>query len=298
MMLIAMVLVAAGLALAGAGLARTRMEVVGAPGVIDVALGAVEGDPDLPDAGFVYRALEPLLQVGASAVRRLSPASRLQLTRDRIVWAGLEGRLAPERILAAKAAAALVFLMLGFLVAPAAVPRPLFAGFLAFAASFVPDVWLDSRARERQTLVARALPDALDLLAITVEAGLGLEQAIAVVSESVEGPLADELNRFLREVELGVSRRDALGALRRRTNVPELSSFVVALVQADEMGMAVGHVLKTQAAQVRLKRRQHAREQAAKTPVKILFPVIFGIFPAIFVVSIGPGIIRVSETLF
>ncbi|HVT21912.1 MAG TPA: type II secretion system F family protein, partial [Mycobacteriales bacterium] len=157
---------------------------------------------------------------------------------------------------------------------------------------------LDSRAKERQQAIARALPDALDLLSITVEAGLGLEQALVVVTDRLEGPLGDELRRMLREIELGVDRRKALEFLRSRTDVRELSGFVVALLQADELGMAIGEVLRVQAAQVRLVRRQHAREQAAKTPVKILFPVIFTIFPAMFVVTIGPGAIKIAQTIF
>jgi tight adherence protein C len=134
-------------------------------------------------------------------------------------------------------------------------------------------------------------------LAITVEAGLGLEQALVIVTDRLGGPLGDELRRMLREIELGVDRRTALEFLRRRTDVRELSAFVVALLQADELGMAVGEVLRVQAAQVRLVRRLHAREEAAKTPVKILFPVIFTIFPAMFVVTIGPGAIRIAQTI-
>ena len=144
---------------------------------------------------------------------------------------------------------------------------------------------------------ARELPEALDLLALTVEAGLGLEQALEVVVEEGTGPLTVELTRMLREIELGVPRREALGALRERTEVPELSSFVVSLVQADEVGSSVGEALKAQAGQVRLKRRQRAREQAAKTPVKILVPLVLGVFPAIFVVAIGPGALTIAEVI-
>ncbi|MGH9163942.1 MAG: type II secretion system F family protein, partial [Acidimicrobiales bacterium] len=201
----------------------------------------------------------------------------------------------PERILGRKAAAAAGGLLLGLAGGPASIPSPVWAIGLAVLFSFIPDVLLSSKANKRQAEVAKALPQAIDLLAITVEAGLGLEQALEVVVENVRGPLSDELARLLREIELGVSRRDALVALRHRTDVAELSSFVVALVQADEMGVAIAEVLKVQAAQVRLKRRQRAREQGAKTPVKILFPMLLGIFPAIFVVTIGPGAINIAK---
>jgi tight adherence protein C len=165
-------------------------------------------------------------------------------------------------------------------------------------ASFVPDLLLDSRARRRQTEIAKSLPDALDLLAITVEAGLGLEQAMTVVTDRLSGPLGDEFRRMLAEIELGVDRRHALELLRKRTDVRELSAFVVALLQAEELGMAIGDVLRVQAGQVRLLRRQRAREAAAKTPVKILFPVVLGIFPAMFVVTVGPGAVSIIRTVF
>jgi tight adherence protein C len=241
--------------------------------------------------------LEPLLASGGRLVRRLSPSRRILLTRDRIVYAGLEGSLTVEKVFAYKAVASVLGLLLGLLGGPAQIPTLVWAIALALLASFVPDVVLSSRASARQTAIARALPEALDLLALTVEAGLGFEQALEVVVDNSTGPLTGELTRLLREVELGVPRREALAALRDRTDVPELSSFVVALVQSDQMGIALADVLKTQAAQVRLKRRQRAKEQAAKTPVKILFPVVLGIFPALFVVTVGPGAIQIAKTL-
>ena len=216
----------------------------------------------------------------------------------RIVYAGQEATLTVEKVLTYKVAAGLAAFGFGLLVgAPAQVPRLVWALVLGVLVSFVPDLLLSSRATKRQTAAARALPEALDLLALTVEAGLGFEQALEVVVDNTTGPLRGEFARLLREIELGVPRRQALAALRERTDVPELASFVVALVQSDQMGIALADVLKSQAAQVRLKRRQRAKEQAAKTPVKILFPVVLGIFPALFVVTIGPGAIKIAETL-
>lgn len=298
-MLLPVLLVTIGLGVLGFGLAQQRMTVTALPDDVDVALGnAPLPDPTtVPRPGIVYRALEPLLAAGGSLVRRVSPVRRIQLSRDRIVWAGLEGSFTLEKLLGYKAAAFVAGGLFGLLGAPGSVPLPVWAGGLAVAASFVPDLILSSRATERQSQIARALPEALDLLALTVEAGLGFEQAIEVVVDNTTGPLAGELTRMLREIELGVPRRDALAALRERTDVPELSSFVVALVQSDQMGIALADVLKTQASQVRLKRRQRAREQAAKTPVKILFPVVLGIFPALFVVTIGPGAIEIVRTI-
>lgn len=293
MVLIAVLLVAVGLGVAGAGLFASRAVIASHA---QAAMGALDAAP-APSAGLIYRVLEPLGDAAARVMRPLSPAQRLELTRQRIIYAGLEAKLTLEQVLTYKAIAAVGGFVFGLFIHPHQVPGILAAIGLAVLASFVPDVVLDSRANERQQQVARALPDALDLLAITVEAGLGLEQALVIVTDRLEGPLGDELRRMLREIELGVDRHTALEFLRRRTDVRELSAFVVALLQADELGMAVGDVLRVQAAQVRLVRRQKAREQAAKTPVKILFPVIFTIFPAMFVVTIGPGAIRIAQTI-
>jgi tight adherence protein C len=293
MVLLAIVLVGAGLGVAGAGLFASRAAIASHA---QAAMNALESVP-APNAGLAYRLLEPLGDLGARLMRPLSPARRLDLTRQRIVYAGLEAKLTVEQMLAYKAGAAAVGLLFGLFIHPHQVPGIVAGLVVGVLTSFVPDVLLDSRARERQQQIARALPDALDLLSITVEAGLGLEQALVVVTERLDGPLGDELRRMLREIELGVDRRKALEFLRSRTDVRELSGFVVALLQADELGMAVGEVLRVQAAQVRLVRRQHAREQAAKTPVKILFPVVFTIFPAMFVVTIGPGAIKIAHTI-
>jgi tight adherence protein C len=293
MVALAVILVAVGLGVAGVSLGLSRNAAV------ESGDGSVELAPaDQPvTPGLVYRALEPLGDVAARLMRPLSPAGRLELTRKRISYAGLEGRRTVEQILGQKAAALVVGFGVGWFIHPHQLPAILMAVIVAALASFIPDVVLDAKAKERQRKVAQSLPDALDLLTITVEAGLGLEQALSVVTERLDGPLGDELRRMLREIELGVDRRTALEFLRSRTDVRELSAFVVALLQADELGMAVGEVLRVQSAQVRLVRRQHAREQAAKTPVKILFPVIFTIFPAMFVVTIGPGAISIARTV-
>jgi tight adherence protein C len=153
----------------------------------------------------------------------------------------------------------------------------------------LPKSWLDRKVDDRRDDIRRDLPDTLDLLAISVEAGMGFEGALGVVCDNFNSPLADEFARTLREMELGLPRRDALHNLKRRTEVPELSNFVLTLTQADALGMPVGRVLKTSAEEMRSKRQQWAREKAAKLPVKILFPLVLFIFPAIFVVLLGPA---------
>ncbi len=207
MLLLALILVAGGLGLAASGLAQQRA----------IASSGDRGLANVPEVevqppGLVYRVLEPALDAGGRAVRVLSPAHRLDLTRNRIAFAGLEGSLTVERQLSYKAAAALLGLLLGLLGGP--LPTPVWAVLLGVAASFVPDVLLSSRADRRQREIGRALPEALDLLALTVEAGLGFEQALEVVVDNSSGPLSSELQRLLREIELGVPRRDARRAAR------------------------------------------------------------------------------------
>jgi tight adherence protein C len=295
MVLLSALFVAVGLGVAAAGLFASRRLVLSAAATSTEVYAT---DEPVAPVGLVHRALEPAFDGAARLMRALSPKKRLDLIAHRIVYAGLDGRVTVEQIMVRKAVVAGVGALFGLLLHPARLPAIAAAVLVGGLASFVPDFLLDSRARRRQNQIARALPDALDLLSITVQAGLGLEQGLSVVTERLSGPLGDELRRMLREVELGVDRRQALTLLRERTDVRELSAFVIALLQADELGMAVGDVLRVQAAQVRLIRRQRAREQAAKTPVKILFPVIFGIFPALFVVTIGPGAITIARNIF
>jgi tight adherence protein C len=290
---LACLLVAVGLGVAAAGVFASRQVVAQADAVAIELL-----DHPTVHAGLVHRALEPLLDQCVRMMRAVSPAARLDLIGRRLVYAGLDGQLTVENILVRKAVAAAIGALAGLVAHPASIPAVIAAPALAAMASFVPDLLLDSRARRRQTEIAKSLPDALDLLAITVEAGLGLEQAMTVVTDRLSGPLGDEFRRMLAEIELGVDRRHALELLRKRTDVRELSAFVVALLQAEELGMAIGDVLRVQAGQVRLLRRQRAREAAAKTPVKILFPVVLGIFPAMFVVTVGPGAVSIIRTVF
>jgi len=158
----------------------------------------------------------------------------------------------------------------------------------------VPNVVLANAVQRRQVSLRRALPDSIDLLTICVEAGLGFDAALAQVSKNTTGPLADELYRTLQEVQLGRSRNEAMRNLAARCDVPELSAFVLAMVQADVFGVSVAGVLRIQAGEMRVKRRQLAEERAMKVPIKVLFPVLFCIFPALFVVILGPAIMRIA----
>src|SRR5215212_3912411 len=159
------------------------------------------------------------------------------------------------------------------------------------------NVVLTNAVQRRQHQIRTALADSIDLLTICVEAGLGFDAALAHVSKNTSGPLADEFYRTLQEVQLGRSRNEAMRNLADRSDVPELRAFVLAMVQADIFGVSVANVLRVQARDMRVKRRQLAEERAMKVPIKVLFPVLFCIFPALFVVILGPAIMRIADVL-
>lgn len=247
------------------------------------------------------RILAPAGRRLVGMVRGLLPRNYLDRLRHKLVVAGLGDRLGPEEFVALQAITVaggalfglLVSTVLGWGSTGAARALVVFTvlGFLA------PINRLQRSRQKRQAEVRRDLPDILDLLAISVEAGVGLEGAIDVVGSHFDTPLAREMGRLLREMELGVTRRTALQNLKRRVDVPEVSNFVLSLVQADALGMPIGRVLHTQAAEMRSKRRQWAREKAGKLPVKIVFPLVCFILPALFVVVLGPAVITISHNI-
>jgi tight adherence protein C len=170
------------------------------------------------------------------------------------------------------------------------------SGLVALLFVLGPDAILNRQKEERQYAIRSKLPDVMDLLVISVEAGLGFEQALDRTVAAVPGPLTDEFSRMLGEVRAGSSRADALRALDERTNVPEIRSFVLAILQADTFGVSIGRVLRAQADEMRIKRRQLAQERAQKAPVKMLIPMVFCIFPSLFVVVLGPAALNIVDT--
>jgi tight adherence protein C len=173
--------------------------------------------------------------------------------------------------------------------------RIVMIGLLAFVGFVVPDSLVNRRVDERQKEILRTLSDTLDLLTISVEAGLSLNAAIAQVVQNVPGVLSSEFARMLQEIQLGVPRADAFRNLAERTDVEALNAFALAMIQADVFGVSIASVLRTQAQQQRIKRRQAAEAKAQQTPVKIVFPLILCILPALFVVIVGPGAIQIWE---
>lgn len=270
--------------------------------------GGLDGEPPVLDdfsqrlsRPFADRVVTPLVGRVVSAVSAVTPSDHRVRIRTSLAQAGLDLRRRPEEIIAAQVGGAVLGLVLGLALLFGGALSPatglVAVALLVILGGFAPMAWLSRKVDERMQAIRADLPDTLDLLAISVEAGVGLEGAMAVVTERFESPLADEMGRTLQEMGLGLTRRDALGNLKQRSQVPELSSFVQALIQADALGMPLGRVLKVQATEMRSKRRQWARERAAKLPVKILFPLVMCIFPAVMVIVLGPAVGSIGNAL-
>lgn len=243
---------------------------------------------------FLVRVVRPVSGHAIGLVSRFMPGNYMEGVHKKILVAGMSATMRAEEFVVGQAACAALFTLAGIAYVTLGHPARKYA-LLALilmpaVGLLLPSSWLTRRVRARQSSIRNDLPDTLDLLAISVEAGMGFEGALDIVSQHFDSDLADEFARTLREMELGLPRRDAFQNLKRRTDVPELSNFVLAIMQADALGIPVGRVLRTQAVEMRAKRRQWAREKAAKLPVKILFPLMGFIFPAIMIIIIGPGV--------
>lgn len=250
---------------------------------------------------FATRLLVPLGRNLLSGMQGLLPRNHVASIRRRLVLAGVSGRFGAEEYIAGQVvgtcAGVLVGLLLGFATdwsGTRIVAATVGGGLLGF---FAPSLYVKQNRDVRVEAIEKELPDVLDVLAISVEAGVGLEGAIQAVVERFSSPLGDELGHMLSEMELGLSRREALQHLRSRTDIPDLNGFVLALLQADALGMPMTRVLQTQAEEMRRRRRGKVREAAAKLPVKILFPLIVFILPALFIVILGPAVLSIYENL-
>jgi tight adherence protein C len=245
------------------------------------------------------RLLKPFYNAALGLTRRFTPAGARDAIRRKLIMAGSPFGWDADRVLVAKVAClsggvvlGLLFLGLFSFAWPLRVLGFLALGLLGY---WLPTIVLTNAVQRRQNEIRSALADSIDLLTICVEAGLGFDAALAHVSKNTDGPLADEFYRTLQEVQLGRSRNEAMRNLAERSNVPELRAFVLAMVQADIFGVSVANVLRIQAKDMRVKRRQLAEERAMKVPIKVLFPVLFCIFPALFVVILGPAIMRIAD---
>jgi tight adherence protein C len=252
-------------------------------------------------ASFSDRVVAPAVGRFSHAAARITPAGLRRGVARRLVLAGSSGRWTAEVFLAGQLAFTLGAAGVGILVGMSGEKRvlgPFWIPLLAFVAYIFPIALLDGKAQKRQEEIRRTLADTIDLLTISVEAGLAFDGALLHARRSMKGPLSEEIGRMLHEMQLGVRRSDAMRALSERTNVSELRSFVLAMVQADVFGVSVANVLRSQSQELRTKRRQRAEERAMKIPVKLLFPMIICVLPALLILVVGPGAIRISEVLF
>lgn len=233
---------------------------------------------------------------------RLTPFDLYSRIGEKLVLAGTPVGLDPERVVSFKILGGIVGIAGGVFVSSllpiASLLKILFVIIVALIGYLVPSVQVSSRAASRQRMIQRQLPDVMDLLTISVEAGLGFDAALAQVTKNVPGPLAEEIGRLLQEMQIGVSRVDAFRHLSERTNVPELQSFVLSMIQADLFGVSIANVLRAQSRELRSKRRQRAEELAQKIPVKLLFPMIFLVLPALFIIVLGPGALKIYHQFF
>ena len=250
---------------------------------------------------FSERTLRPLIARLSKMSSRLGSASSTENAERRLAMAGNPGDLRVSDWLGVKmlvgiAIAAIAFLVFGLLIGGVVVG--LFLGLVGFGIGFlIPEFWLGRRIKARQKLILRMIPDTLDLLTISVRAGLGFDGALAKVVEKLPGPLTDEFRRALAEVRVGKARRDALRDMVPRTHVQPLSNFIGAIIQAEQLGVSISKVLQVQSEQLRIERRQRAEEQAARAPIKMLFPLVGCIFPSLFIVILGPAIISILKTM-
>jgi tight adherence protein C len=243
------------------------------------------------------RAFEPLRETFAKWVLKVNPRTSMEAISLRLLGAGLGRRLSPTGFLAAKGFLAVGGALMGVLIMSATGSGLglLFMGALGVGGFIAPDYFVSLKAKGRREKIRADLPDALDLLAVSVEAGLGFDGAIAKLTEHMEGPLAEEFGLTLGEMRIGESRADALKRMSERVDAPELSSFTRAIIQADQLGTSLGRILRVQAADTRMRRQAAAEERAMKAPIKMLFPTVLFIFPAMFLIILGPAFLNLDK---
>jgi len=242
------------------------------------------------------RLLVPFLSGMKGLALRLSPSGTGTRLIRLLDLAGNPGGWTVEKLLGFKGVGLLIGGLVGAYFGGLSIKGLLFGALGASAGFLLPDLLIMNIGAKRQDVMRRGLADALDMLTVCVEAGQGFDGAILQVARSVDGPVAGEFARVLAEIQIGKSRGAAFSSLAARSKVPEIRTFVSALVQADRLGLPIGGVLREQSAQMRLIRRQRAEEKAQKVPVKILFPMLLCIFPALFIVIMGPGAIQLMDT--
>jgi tight adherence protein C len=249
---------------------------------------------------FAERIVQPILRGLARFVTRFTPAQTVETTRQKLELAGRPNNWGPTEFFGLRAGAALLLCVLLFLLlSVSAQPFMYRVGGLVLGAMMgylMPSMWLGGKIRRRQSEILKGLPDALDLLTICVEAGLGFDAAMAKVAEKWDNEMSQAFGRVIQEIRLGKLRREALREMDRSCGVTDVTSFVAAVIQADQLGVSMAKVMRIQSEQMRIRRRQRAEEKAHQAPVKMLFPLVFLIFPAIYVVLLGPATLVVKQS--
>jgi tight adherence protein C len=248
--------------------------------------------------GAGERVVGPFVKSMAGRFRKITPIGMVEKLERRLELAGLTYRWPVERVLVMKFLLAVGVLAVGLATPLRDLPFvPVMTALMAVVGFFLPDAMVARRAEERQAQITRELPDALDQITMSVNAGVGFEGALAKAAKSGTGAFAEELNRMMQEMQVGVGRTEALRNLGDRTDVSDLRSFIFSVTQAENYGLPITQVLQVQAAELRDKRKQRAEERALKIPVLLIFPLAFCIFPAMFVVLLGPAAIRIFRDL-
>lgn len=271
--------------------------------VLEAMTGAAQETPPAAkpeEPSFTVRVLEPLLARAQSLGRRITGADQAERIRAQLDRAGNPPGWTVDRVSSGKVVGALVGLLVGIYFALVlGVSLPVLVVVLAAGVAlgfYAPNLWLYNTAQKREEQILKDLPDAIDLLTISVEAGLGFDAALQQVARNTSGPLTGELSRMLQEMQIGQSRSEALRGLGERTHVTDLKSFTSAMVQADKVGVPIAQVLRIQSGEMRTKRRQRAEEKAAEVPVKIMIPVILFILPCLMIIVMGPGMLSMIES--
>jgi len=265
----------------------------------DYEAPVIKREEDLKEP-FAARVLQPAGVAVVGTAKRFLPTEYVDKIRHKLVLAGRGQPEEADRFLLVRVLSVIAIPVLWFavwrLTSLKGMDLLAVIVFVAMAGALGPDAWLNREVAERRMTIRKKLPDVLDLLTISVEAGLGFEQALARTVSMVPGPMSAEFALMLGEMRAGASRAEALRALDARTEIPELRSFILALLQADTFGVSIGSILRSQAAEMRVRRHQLAQEQAQKAPVKMLFPMVFCIMPALFVIIAGPAMLAIFQT--
>jgi len=249
---------------------------------------------------FTDRVIRPMIRSFSSMVARFTPNQTIESTQHKLDLAGNPNNWTPTefwgiRVVAAVLMGGLSFALFSLTKQPVVRLVGLTA-LMALTGFYMPVLWLNSKIRRRQDEIVKALPDALDLLTVCVEAGLGFDAAMAKVNEKWDNELSLAFGRVLQEIRLGRLRREALRDMANRMEVPDVTTFVAAIIQAEQLGVSIAKVLRIQSDQMRIRRRQRAEDNAQKAPVKILFPMVLLIFPSLFIVLLGPAALTVKNS--